>query len=241
MIRTLIVDDEPLAREGLRLWLAEESDIVLLPDARNGREALAAIAAQAPDLVFLDIQMPRLSGLDVVQAVPAAQRPLFIFLTAHSEHAVRAFRLEALDYLLKPVELAHLSAALARARAAVGRRRSALPNRSAEPSRLAFRADGRVHLIAPADIGHVEAAGDYVLLHTGGAPLLVRDTLAALSARLATHGFVRAHRSALVNLHQVRELDLRETDEPHLVLHGGVRIRVARSQREAVERALRLR
>lgn len=238
MIRILIVDDEPLAREGLRLMLAEEPDITLLADACNGREALAAIAGQAPDLVFLDVQMPRLSGLDVVNALPVGQRPLFVFLTAHSEHAVTAFRLEALDFLLKPVELTHLSAALARARAAVARRSPTEVAGIGGPMRLAFRADGRVHLIAPADIHHVEAAGDYVMVHTGAMQLLVRDTLAALNVQLAAHGFVRAHRSALVNQRHVRELDLRNNDEPFLVLHSGVRIRVSRSQREVVERAL---
>lgn len=235
MIRVVVVDDEPLAREGLRLLLAEEADVTVIAEASNGREALAVVQQHLPDVVFLDIQMPRLNGLDVIDALPPAQRPLFVFLTAHAEHAVTAFRLDALDYLLKPIDEKLLGAALARARTALAKRAGDAVNQAA---RLAFRVDGIVHLLAPAEIHYVEAAGDYLMLHTDEGQLLIRETLTTLATQLTPHGFMRVHRSALVNLQQVRELDLRDADEPQLVLQSGRRVRVSRGQRDAVERNL---
>lgn len=236
-LRTLIVDDEPLAREGLRLSLSAEPDLELLPDAANGREALAQIATLQPDLLFLDMQMPGLSGLDVARALPAPA-PLLIFLTAHSEYAAEAFRVAAVDYLLKPVTPALLQISLQRARLAHAQR--AKPDH-ALPARLPFRADGSVHLLSPADITHIEAAGDYMLVHAGARRLLVRDTLAALQQQLAAHGFVRAHRSSLVNVAHIAELNLRDADDLQLVLRDGTTLKLSRNHRDTIEHALRLR
>ncbi len=237
-LRTLIVDDEPLAREGLLLSLRDEPDLDLLPVATNGREALSQIATGQTDLVFLDMEMPGLSGLEVARALPATPRPLLIFLTAHSQYAAEAFRVEALDYLLKPVTPAQLQASLQRARLAHAQR--AKPDH-ALPVRLPFRADGSVHLLCPTDITHIEAAGDYMLVHAGARRLLVRDTLAALQQQLAAHGFVRAHRSSLVNVAHIAELNLRDADDLQLVLHNGTTLKLSRNHRDSIEQALHLR
>ncbi len=247
-IRALVVDDEPLARRGVRQLLAAHPDVAVVGECRDGREALAALAALAPDVVFLDVQMPELGGLEVLRAHARAHgpgaRPAVVLLTAYEEFAVDAFELEALDYLVKPVGAARFAAALARVRrhlagGRAGARAPAPPPEGAPPAGalLVRTARGQTRLAAH-EVAWV-AADDYcVTVHARGRRYLLRESLDALEARLAPAGFVRVHRSALVNLARVRHL-CDEGGEAALRLDDGTRLPVSRRRRPALARALR--
>jgi two-component system, LytTR family, response regulator len=205
-IRALIVDDEPLARRGIRQLLAPYRDVTVVGECRDGREAARALATSDADLVFLDVQMPGLDGFDVVDALEPGKHPDIVFVTAYDRYAVRAFDVHAVDYLLKPFERARLRKALERLSARsdsreAGRRVHAAVEsvRAQRPlRRVLIKASGRIYAVRVEDIDYIEVAGHYVELHTGATTHLVRDTIGSMEARLDSSRFVRIHRSVIV-------------------------------------------
>jgi two-component system LytT family response regulator len=253
-IRTVIVDDEELARRGLRALSQRCEDVELVCECRNGREAIDAIHRHRPDLVFLDVQMPGKNGFDVIGALADAQRPHVVFVTAYDKFALRAFEVHALDYLLKPVNEDRFDAALARVREAMSHATdnalaqrvrqvaadlqvTASPSMASAVDRLPIKANGRIVVIRLADIDWIEADRDYVSVHVGGGKTwLMRETIAAVELRLALSGFVRIHRSAIVNAERVKELRPRDKGEYTVVLNDGTELKLSRNYRAAVER-----
>ncbi len=262
-IRTIIVDDEPLARRGLELRLKDAADIEIVRQCVNGREALAAIAELAPDLMFLDIQMPGLSGLDVLAQVPQESLPMIVFVTAFDRFAIEAFEAHALDYLLKPVDDDRLARALERVRAQ-WQQRQALAQREQlmallgdltgkgeiEPEALAAVAGRPVRRYAtmlPIRVGRetvrldvstidwIDAAGDYMCLHAAGQTHVLRATMKELEDMLDPEVFQRVHRSTIVNLARVRSLRPHVNGECFLRLQSGQEIKLSRSFRDKVE------
>jgi two-component system LytT family response regulator len=252
-IRTIIADDEELARRGLRALSLRCEDLELICECRNGRETVDAIHRHRPDLVFLDVQMPGKTGFDVIGAIADIERPHVVFVTAYDKFALRAFEVHALDYLLKPVNEERFDAALARVRVAMSHASDkaivqraqmgtgTLPVATPSPTvsavdRLAIKASGRIVVIRVTDIDWIEAEGDYVSVHVGEKTWLMRETIAAVELRLALSGFVRIHRSALVNTERVTELRPRDKGEYTVVLNDGTELKLTRNYRESVER-----
>jgi two-component system LytT family response regulator len=260
-IRTVVVDDEGPARRGLCLRLADDPRIVVVGEADGGRAALRAIAEQRPALLLLDVQMPVVDGFDVLRALPRDLLPQVVFVTAFDRHAVRAFEVHALDFLLKPVETTRLRAAIDRAVAAIHARTTgdrtqrlldtvralagrpdlgldeALDGRTLAPRReghLTVRTDGRTVRVPCAEIDCIEAAGDYMCIHTPARTFLLRTTLGKLLARLDPTRFVRVHRSTIVGSAHVREIVAHANGEATLVLAGGRRVKASRGYREAL-------
>ncbi len=245
--RVLVVDDEPPARRRLRALLEASPDFGVAAEGVDGQEALELLAREPFDLVLLDVQMPAPDGLEVVRAHGPARLPPVVFVTAFDRHAVRAFELCALDYLLKPFDRARFEAMLARARAAIAERRAArqgalaarlerlLAARAplAEPP-IVLQAGRRTVCLAPSEIGWVEAADNYCRVRGARGEHLVRATLAALERRLAAHGFLRIHRSTLVNARLVREVRPGRAGESELVLADGTVLVSARRYRAAL-------
>jgi two-component system LytT family response regulator len=260
-IRALVVDDEPPARHGLTRMLGAYPGITVVGESRNGSEAVRAIRALRPDLVFLDVEMPGLDGFGVLHALAPDPLPLVVFVTAFDDYAVRAFEVHAVDYLIKPFSDRRFADTLARARqqlqhaaaADAARRLSALltgpltepaaepvpdPLRAPRPDALVATTGRRSVVIAIADIDWVEAQDYCVLVHTGKTSYLLRDSIRRLEPRLAAHGFVRVHRSAIVNLSRVRELRRPAQREWLVVLDGGVELPVSRRLRPEIQRRL---
>ncbi len=228
-IRALIVDDEPLARRGIRQLLAPFADVVVVGECRDGREAVRSLQALKPDLVFLDVEMPGLDGLGVIRTHGAARMPLTVFITAHAEFAVSAFETQAVDYLVKPLSERRFRATIARVRERFGG-----GHPKVGPAPLAVPTDAGELLLQPAEIAWIEAEDDYALVHAAARRYRVRASLTALEAQLRPARFVRVHRKALVRLEEVREL---RTD--HLVLRDGTRVPVSRRQVAKVRALLR--
>jgi two-component system, LytTR family, response regulator len=256
-IRALIVDDEPLARRKIRRLLRAAPDVVVAGECGTGPDAVAAIRALAPDLVFLDVQMPGLDGFGVLDALPPGRAPAVVFTTAYDEYAVRAFEVRALDYLVKPFARARFEEALRRARAALHDRpagaagadprvaalleelRAELRAERARPERLVAREDGRIRLVPLADVAWIEAAGNHARVHTaGGGTHLLRESMAALEARLDPRRFVRVHRSAIVSVAHVRELQPWFRGDLVVLLRDGTRLTLSRTHRERLREAL---
>ncbi|MCE9667951.1 LytTR family DNA-binding domain-containing protein [Myxococcus stipitatus] len=260
-LRVLLVDDEPLARRGLRHALARHPDVVVGGECRDGREAVAAIRELRPHLVFLDVQMPELDGFGVIREVGVERMPAVVFITAHDAFAVRAFDVHAVDYLVKPFADERFDEAMQRVRqrlrqgeaVELGRKLAALladtsgataasasaPGTAPESlERLMVRVGTRSVLVPAADIDWVEADDYCVTLHVGREEHVLRESLAALETRLGPERFVRIHRSAIVNVERIRELHHASPTETVVVLEDGQRLRVSRSRREALERRL---
>jgi two-component system LytT family response regulator len=252
-IRTVIADDEELARRGLRALAQRFEDLEIICECRNGREAVEAVHRHRPDLLFLDVQMPGKTGFDVIGEIADARRPHIVFVTAYDKFALRAFEVHALDYLLKPVNEERFDAALTRVREAMAhatdnaiaqRFRQAVSGTPGAPptpmgsalDRFPIKVDGRIIVIRCGDIDWIEAEGDYVSVHVGSKAWLVRETIAAVELRLALSGFVRIHRSALVNAERVRELKPRDKGEYTVVLNDGTELKLTRNYRSSVER-----
>jgi two-component system LytT family response regulator len=238
MIRTLIVDDEPVARAGLRAMLAADDEIEVIGECGNGVAAVAAIEELHPDLVLLDVQMPDLDGFGVLRSLPRADRPAIVFVTAFDRYAIEAFDQNAVDYLLKPFGDARALEAVARAKRHIKGERALQQTRlddvlrSAAPlQRLAIRERGRTILVEVADIRWIEAEGDYARLHTTSGTHLMRVALRDLLEQLDKTMFARASRSALVNLRCVRELKSAGHGDQIAVLEGGAEVRVSRANR----------
>ena len=244
MIRALIVDDEPLARRGIRTRLLRDADDVeILMECTNGREAADHIRSTKPDLVFLDIQMPGMDGFDVIDAVGIEEMPVVIFVTAYDRHAVRAFDVHALDYVLKPIDDDRFAEALARARAHIDKERqselgrrvaSLMAERKGRDQRFVIKSGARISFVAADEIDWVEAAGDYVRLHAGKKAHLLRETMSKIEARLG-EVFLRIHRSTIVNADRIRELETYFNGEYFVILEDGTKLKLSRSYRDRLQ------
>ena len=248
MISVLIVDDEPLARQRLQRMLRGESDLKLLPPCADGRAAVAAIHEQHPDLMFLDVQMPGMTGFELLAAVGPKQMPVVIFVTAHDRFALQAFEAQALDYLLKPFGAERMQKTLTRARDFLaGGTRGRLEKQYAGLLRATGTQDGnyvlvkkreRVIVLRPEEIDFVEACGDYVRLRAGQESHLLRGTLTDMEQRLKPSGFVRIHRSRLVNWQRVREFIADRDHDPVVILRGGMRLDASAAYLKELQRRL---
>ncbi|HEX7241311.1 MAG TPA: LytTR family DNA-binding domain-containing protein [Longimicrobiaceae bacterium] len=261
MLRVLVVDDEPLGRQRILDLLEDEPDIKVIGTAADGVAAVEAIRTGRPDLVFLDVQMPRMSGLDVVQAVGPAAMPATVFVTAHDQYALNAFNAAAVDYLVKPFKDDRFVEAVRRARRhvdAAGRERlheqllallhggaataAAPPLLPDEPSRylerIAVRMSGKTRVVPVGQIDYVTSDGPYAELHVGSDQYVIRESMHNLEERFDPEWFLRIHRSVIVQLDRVEVLLRSEGSKYHVQLKGGVRLRVGRSRREALERRL---
>jgi two-component system LytT family response regulator len=249
-IRVLVVDDEAPARQRLADLLRKDAQVAAILETADGISAVEAIQSQAPDLVFLDVQMPELDGLGVIDAVGAGQMPLTVFVTAYDQHAIRAFEANALDYLLKPFSDERFEAALNRVKARLDERStsefgrrimkmvSSAPKAASQWDRLVVKSGGSTRFIRVAEIDWIEAAGVYVNLHVAGQQLLYRAALHELAERLDPRRFVRVHRSAIVNIESILQLDPISHGEFDVVLKNGARTRVSRSYRTQLEQRL---
>lgn len=261
-IKALIVDDEELACKGLAMRLEAFSDVQVLQQCRSGREALAAIVEHEPDLLFLDIQMPGMTGFDLVREIQGDLMPLIIFVTAFDAYAIDAFKVHAIDYLLKPVEVERLASAIEKVRAqlAVARDRDekqrlldmlvSLTGKSPaaidemlqsqeapspHAARLAIKDGSATTFVPIKDIDWVDAAGDYMCIHANGQTHIMRTTMKDLEARLDPNIFQRVHRSTIVNLQRVEKVSSHINGEFHLTLTGGASLKMSRSYKDKVK------
>ena len=262
-IRTILVDDEPLAIQGLELRLQAHEDVEIIDKCQNGREAIRAIKTHKPDLVFLDIQMPGFDGFSVVQGLMEIEPPLFVFVTAYSDHAIRAFEANAMDYLMKPVDEARLADTLERVRQRLTEKRgveeveklkevlaevapdAAEELASGDTAEVAsnryeklinIKDRGQIFRVDVDTIEVVEAAGDYMCIKTADNTLVLRETMKDLEKRLDPRRFQRVHRSTIVNLDQVKQVKPHTNGECFLVLDSGSQVKVSRSYRDVVAR-----
>jgi two-component system, LytTR family, response regulator len=248
-IRTIIVDDEPLARRGLRQLIEPHADLKIIGEARNGVEAIAAVRTMEPDLIFLDVQMPEPDGFGVLKEIWSENMPLVVFVTAYDDFAVRAFDAHALDYLIKPLQRARFDDAVDRARNRIRSSEALLlsdrlaslleeQNAASASRRLVVPTSSGELLLDVAEIDWIEADDYYSAVHVGQRRHLIRESLASLEHRLDGDRFVRTHRSAIVNMDRVCELRM-ESGEMVLVLEDGQRVPVSRRRRECVKEHLR--
>ena len=260
-IRTIIVDDEKLAIQGLQLRLEAFDDIEVIDTCANGREAIRKIKTERPDLVFLDIEMPGFDGFSVVKGVMEIEPPLFVFVTAYQEHAIRAFEANAVNYLMKPVDVDKLADTIERVRVRLTEKHSAeealnlmnvlaevAPNAAEEFAEtdvdtaerfeklINVKDRGQIFRVEVGSIEHIEAAGDYMCIYTGDNSLILRVTMKDLERRLDPRKFQRVHRSTIVNLDQVRQVKPHTNGECFLVLASGAEVKVSRSYRDVVAR-----
>jgi two-component system LytT family response regulator len=245
-LRILIVDDEAVARERLLSFLCDESSVDIEGECGDGIEAVAAIRQRAPDIVFLDVQIPGIDGLRVMRELPTDHRPSIILVTAHDRFAVDAFTMQVVDYLLKPFDRERFQFALKRAMDEVLSRRAGdlearfervlATHRTPNHGRLVFKADGRQIFLRPDDIVWAEAESNYSLLHlVGPKHLMIRETLSSLQRRLSSSHFVRVNRSALVNADQVQELQTNNNGDHVVLLRSGVHLPLSRQLRGHAE------
>ena len=261
-IRTILVDDESLAIQGLRLRLEPYDDVQIIETCTNGREAIRAIKTHKPDLVFLDIQMPGFDGFSVVSGLAEVEPPLFVFVTAFSDHAVRGFDAGAVGYLMKPVDTDRLADTLDRVRQRLAEKRAAgevaqlkeviaehapdahdaLPDSPETPASSRYekliniKDRGQIFRVDVDTIERIDAAGDYMCIHTGDNTLILRETMKDLEKRLDPRRFQRIHRSTIVNLDLVKQVKPHTNGECFLVLGSGAQVKVSRSYREVVAR-----
>ncbi len=261
-IRTILVDDETLAIQGLQLRLAPHEDVEIIDTCVNGREAIRSIKTHKPDLVFLDIQMPGFDGFSVVQGLMEVEPPLFVFVTAYSDHAIRAFEAQAMDYLMKPVEETRLADTLDRVRQRLAEKRGVeevdrlkevlaeiAPETAADMHEPAdqhaanrfeklinIKDRGQIFRVDVDTIERIDAAGDYMCIYTGDNTLILRETMKDLEKRLDPRRFQRVHRSTIVNLDLVKEVKPHTNGECFLVLQSNAQVKVSRSYRDVVAR-----
>lgn len=237
-LRTLVVDDEPLARRNLTVLLSRDADIGHIEECGSGAEAIRSIRRDRPDLVFLDVQMPECDGFDVLELLGADMPAAVVFVTAYDEYALRAFEAGALDYLMKPFSNARLERALTRAKARLGAVRLSRQPQALE--RLVVKSSGQVLFVDVADIDWIDAANYYACLHAGASTHILRRSLSVLEQELDPVAFCRIHRSTIVNLHRVRGLELTEDGEYCVLLKSGERLRASRRFRKTLQERLGL-
>lgn len=247
-IRTLIVDDMPLSRERTRRYLTEVTEVEIVGECGDGREALAAIDSLAPDLLLLDVQMPGMTGLALLEKIPVAQRPAVVFVTAFDEFAVPAFAARAVDFLLKPFDRERLDQVLERVRAHLAQKRvqsdaaaARTPASEAVPpwlGRIAIRSVGRTVFVSADSVDWLETAGNYVCLHAGKDTHVVRETMNKLETQLDPAKFVRIHRSTMVRIEAIRELQPLFNGDRVVILHDGTKLTLSRSYRDRARAAL---
>ncbi len=248
MIRALIVDDEPLARRALSRLLKFENDIEVIGECGDGGTALASVSRLRPDLMFLDVRMPELDGFGVIEALHATDVPAIVFVTAYDQHALRAFEVHAVDYLLKPFSRERLAKSLSRVRERLGQNTNAgalremlaeMRRQEAQRSflqRIPVTMTGRIHLLATREIERIEAMGNYAQLVSSDRRFEVRETLSSLERRLDPSQFVRIHRSTIVNLDFVKEVQSWFKGGHLVLMKDGSQLRLSRYQTEAIER-----
>ncbi|OLE55045.1 MAG: hypothetical protein AUG51_05270 [Acidobacteria bacterium 13_1_20CM_3_53_8] len=249
-IRTLIVDDEPLAREGIRMLLDTDEEIELIGECADGREAVHVISEQKPDLIFLDVQMPEMNGFDVLAEVCDAPLSAIIFVTAYDKYALQAFDVHALDYLLKPFTKKRFYEALERAKAQIRRPRDReldskllgwleeIKREEKYLERLVIKSAGRIFFLSTEEVDWIEAAENYVRLHVGRESHLLHGTMNRLEARLDPEKFLRVHRSVIVNIERIKELRPLFHGEYMILLRDGTRLTSGRSYRDKLQRLL---
>ncbi|NOT46309.1 MAG: response regulator [Acidobacteria bacterium] len=243
-IKTLIVDDEPLARDRVKRFLRDEHDINIVGECGNGREAVTAIKEKKPDLVFLDIQMPEKNGFEVVKSLDAGTMPSVIFVTAYDQYALQAFDVHALDYLLKPFNRERLHKAVSHARDQIETKRmgnlderlaSLIADLRGEKKyleRLVVKSVGRVFFMKVDEIDWIEAAGNYVKLHSGREAHMIRETMNGIEAKLDPDKFLRIHRSTVVHIDRIKELHPMFSGDYAVILRNGTELALSRNYRE---------
>lgn len=253
-LRALIADDEPSARRGLRILLSQHDDVEVVGECATAAELVPTVESAAPDVVFLDVRMPGGTGIEAFRDLPAATTPLVVLVTAYEEHALEAFDIEAVDYLLKPFTDEAFTRSLERVRRHLERIRAqrttqeiadagdGVPGAAREwtrtPGRIAVRTGRRIHLVDPADIECVDADGDYVRLHTEDGEYLLRHTMQAMENRLDPEAFVRIHRSTLVRAEAIVEVRIQPGGQAEAILRDGSRRSLSRSGQERLRRHL---
>ena len=251
MIRILIVDDEPLARERLQLMLENQHEIEVIGECADGASAVEAIQDCSPDLVFLDIQMPELDGFGVLEALDPELIPTVIFVTAFDQFAIRAFEVHALDYLLKPFDRERFQKTLQRARSHIETKRTGglsqniiklLDSREVEPKyldRLAIKSAGRIQFVKISEIDWIEAAGNYVRLHAGSESYLHRETMSGMEDKIDPDSFLRIHRSTIVNIDRIKEMQPFFNGEYVVILENDTRLTLSRRNRAKLQERLK--
>lgn len=249
-IRALIVDDEPLARKFIRRLLKDDKEVQIIGECGNGRDAVVAISQQAPDLVFLDVQMPEMDGFSALEAVAAERLPEVVFTTAYEQYAIKAFELHALDYLLKPFDQSRFSDTMKHAKERLRNRqledgrlqiRALLDNVKRRPrylDRLIIKSEGRITFLKTDDIDWIEADDKYVHLHTRKRAQMVRQTLSAMEAQLDPGKFLRIHRSAIINIERVQELQPMFGGQHVVVMEDGTRLTLSRNYKDKLFKVL---
>ncbi|MGE3956943.1 MAG: LytR/AlgR family response regulator transcription factor [Vicinamibacterales bacterium] len=248
-IRTLVADDEPIARARVVSLLKGEEDIEVVRECATGEEARAAIEQGNLDLLFLDIQMPEITGMELARTIQTHGMPAVVFVTAYDQYALRAFEVHALDYLLKPFSSDRFRAALGHAREHLAKRRSvdggtvpstrpAADGETGRRSRLMVKSGGRIHFVRTADIDWCDAAGNYVRMHVGPQEYLVRDTMSHLESQLDPQQFMRIHRSTIVNVDRIQEMQSSFNGEYVVLLRNGTRLTLSRGYRDAIQARL---
>lgn len=249
-MRIVIADDEPLARKRIKSLLADIPDAEVVAECANGREAVEAIRAHAPDLIFLDIQMPELDGFAVLQQIGGVPAPSIIFVTAFDQYAIRAFEVHALDYLLKPFDRDRFNRSLQRARDDMARGQVAITQAQLEAlladlrpaarveERILIKEAGRAILLPASEIDWVESAGNYITIHAAGQSHMLRETMKGIGERLDQHAFRRIHRNIIVNISRVKELRTMGKGEYILKLRDGTKLAVSRRYRRNLDGAL---
>ena len=252
LIRVLLVDDEPLARAMLREMLAGDPQVSIVGESCNGREALEAIRAHSPELVFLDVQMPEVGGFEVLASLSEGEMPHIIFVTAYDQYAVRAFEVQALDYLLKPFDQERFDISWQRAKVQILRDRngdggmdqrilSLLEELKAGKNyleRLVIKTSGRIYFLDTDEIDWIEAEGNYVSVHSSKKSHLLRETISSLEAQLDPKKFVRIHRSSIVRLAYIQELQPWFHGEYRVILQDGTQLTLSRNHRDKLQEAL---
>ena len=256
-LRAIIVDDEPAARRGVRLLLERDSGIEIVGEAATGDEAADLMQREKPDLAFLDVQMPGSDGFEALGKVGAAAAPAVVFVTAYDEHALRAFEVNAVDYLLKPYDDTRFGAALQRAKEEVRRRRADTVNarltqlldylqqnsgtaaaaqakEEKAGDRILIKSSGEIFFLKADEIDWIEAEGDYMKFHVAGRAHLMRETMARLEARLDPKRFIRIHRSTIVNIDRLRKLSPSFAGEYAVILHDGTKLKLSRGYHERI-------
>ncbi len=245
MIRAIIIDDEPLAREKVKLFAASEPDIEIVDLCSNGHEAIASYSKFKPNLLFLDIQMPEINGFDVLQQLPLNSLPCIIFITAYDEFALRAFEFHALDYLLKPYDRERFQKSVAYARTSlqstvemettkeqINVLLNSIQQRSAKLERLIVKTNGRIIFLRIEEIDWMEAAGNYVKLHVGNESHLIRETMNGLEQQLNPQKFIRIHRSTIINIDKIKELEPYFNGDYKVILDNNIHVILSRTYRE---------